>query len=392
MRGGVDRGHDRAGREPPRPPALIAVALVGVLGIVVLLVFGFSLGAWWAVGSPALGRHSDGLDTFLEAFRIVLSVVAGLGGVVALVMVYRRQRFGEIADHRADLAEQRENTRLLHERFRQAVEQLGHDNPSVRLGGVHAMTTVADDWDSREGRQMCIDVLCSYLRMPVADEPSPGEAPDDHLAWRAFREVRHTILRIIAAHLRPDGSAVGWQGHDFDLRGITVDLDWDLTGAVFPDDSTFDLSGAIFSAGRVNLGNADFIGGTVSFVEAEFAGATVGFHGARFTDGTVSFDNAGFTAGDIHFDDAAFEGGDVRFDRAEFVGGTVDFDGARFTTSDVHRDQPDTAGRAIGFGSAVSGFCFHGRPVAAPGVLLNLPPGTMRVQERAPDAEADPAG
>lgn len=103
MRGGVDRGHDRAGRVPPRPPALIAVALVGVLGIVVLLVFGFSLGAWWAVGSPALGRHSDGLDTFLEAFRIVLSVVAGLGGVVALVMVYRRQRFGEIADHRADL-------------------------------------------------------------------------------------------------------------------------------------------------------------------------------------------------------------------------------------------------------------------------------------------------
>ena len=88
---------------------------------------------------------------------------------------------------------------MLNERFTTIAAQLGHDQAAVRLAGVHAMAGLADDWE--ENRQTCIDVLCAYLRMPY--EPDPGdEAPTaERLKFRAIREVRHTVIRVIAAHL-----------------------------------------------------------------------------------------------------------------------------------------------------------------------------------------------
>jgi hypothetical protein len=67
------------------------------------------------------------------------------------------------------------------------------------------MAGLADDWE--ENRQTCVDVLCGYLRMPY--EPDPGEeAPGpERLAFRASREVRHTVIRVITAHLQ--GGAAG---------------------------------------------------------------------------------------------------------------------------------------------------------------------------------------
>jgi hypothetical protein len=62
------------------------------------------------------------------------------------------------------------------------------------------MAGLADDWP--ENRQTCVDVLRGYLRMPY--EPDPGEkAPEpERLAFRASREVRHTVIRVIVAHLK----------------------------------------------------------------------------------------------------------------------------------------------------------------------------------------------
>ena len=97
------------------------------------------------------------------------------------------------------LGEQR--TRTLNERFATAAEQLGSDKPAaVRLAGVYAMAGLADDWE--ENRQTCVDVLCAYLRMPY--EPDPGQdAPEpQRLDFQALREVRHTVIRVITAHLK----------------------------------------------------------------------------------------------------------------------------------------------------------------------------------------------
>ena len=242
----------------------------------------------------------------------------------------------------ATLAAQR--TRTLNERFAAAAGQLGGDKPpAVRLAGVYAMAGLADDWP--ENRQTCVDVLCGYLRMPY--EPDPGwEAPrPEQLAFRASREVRHTVIRVIAAHLKDDG-AVSWQGLNFDFTGAVFD-GGDFSGAKFSGGTfafdTAEFSGvdvrfdrAEFSGGRVRFDRAEFSGGRVSFDRAEFSGGTVDFGGARFSGGTVDFTGASFSGGKVAFNRGWFFRGVVRFNGAKFSGGAVDFAFAAFAGGSVY--------------------------------------------------------
>ena len=230
------------------------------------------------------------------------------------------------------LAEQR--TRTLNERFATAAGQLGDDKPAaVRLAGVYAMAGLADEWE--ENRQICVDVLCGYLRMPY--EPDPGQdAPEpERLAFRASREVRHTVIRVITAHLEV-GAAVSWQGLDFDFTGAVFD-GGDFDGAEFSG-GTVSFTGAKFSDGWVSFVGAEFSDGWVSFVGAEFSGGTVSFVGAKFSGGTVSFVGAKFSGGTVSFDGAKFSGSPVSFDGAKFSGSPVSFDGAKFSGSEVSFD------------------------------------------------------
>jgi uncharacterized protein YjbI with pentapeptide repeats len=182
------------------------------------------------------------------------------------------------------LSEQR--TRTLNERFATAAEQLGSDKPAVRLAGVYAMAGLADDWE--ENRQTCVDVLCAYLRMPY--EPDPGQdAPrQERLAFQAIREVRHTVIGVITAHLKKD-VATSWQGLNFDFRGVVFD------GG--------DFRGAQFSGGIVNFSRAGFSGGIVDFHAVQFCGGTVYFGRAQFSGGRVDFHFAEFSGGTVDFSD-----------------------------------------------------------------------------------------
>src|SRR6516225_6176778 len=150
-------------------------------------------------------------------------------------------------------------TRILNERFDTVAEHLGSDKPpAVRLAGVYAMAGLADDWPDH--RQMCVEVLCGYLRMPHEPEPGDDATVEKRLAFGASREVRHTVIRVIAAHL--DGTApVSWCG-----------LNFDFAGAVFDGG---DFRGARFSSGTVNFTGAEFPAGEVTFAGAEFSGGTV---------------------------------------------------------------------------------------------------------------------
>ena len=173
------------------------------------------------------------------------------------------------------LAEQR--TRTLNERFATAADQLGSDKPAaVRLAGVYAMAGLADDWDfSKANQQTCVDVLCAYLRMPY--EPDPGKDSPEQLAFQSSREVRHTVIRVIGAHLKKD-AAVSWQGRSFDFNGVVFD------GGDFRD--------AEFSGNQAVFDNAEFSGGSVRFNHAKFSGDWVFFGGAKFSGGTVRFELA----------------------------------------------------------------------------------------------------
>ncbi len=264
-------------------------AVVGLAGLAWL--------AWVLLGLAGYRQHgAPALKDTVSVLQLVFATVAGAGALVALIVAYRRQKISE-----ADSVHDR--TRVFNERFTTIAAQLGDAQPAVRLAGVHAMAGLADDW--KQNRQTCVDVLCAYLRLPYEPAPARGDDADpaERTAYRANREVRHTVIRVIGAHLRP-GAAASWQGLDFDFTGVVFD------GG--------DFSGAVFSGAEVRFDGAVFSGGAVLFYGAAFSGGTVGFDNTRFSGGTVNFSGG-----------TEFSGAEVSFTGAVFSGGLVDFFGAK---------------------------------------------------------------
>ena len=209
--------------------------------------------------------------------EVTAAIIAASVSVLTLIGTLAAQYVGRRATSKQldrTLGEQR--TRALNERFATSAEQLGSDKPAVRLTGVYAMAGLADDWE--ENRQVCVDVLCAYLRMPYEPDPGQGAPEPQQLVFQASREVRLTVIRVVTSHLK-EGAPVSWQGLNFDFTGVVVD------GADFSDaqfsGATVDFDRAQFSGGTVGFDFADFSGGEVSFDEAQFSGGIVNFSGAN---------------------------------------------------------------------------------------------------------------
>jgi uncharacterized protein YjbI with pentapeptide repeats len=302
----------------------------------------------------------------------VIAAIIAAGGVVltvaATVAVQIAGRRATSRDTQQALEEQRkqldttlavQRARTLNERFATAAGQLGSDKPpEVRLAGLYAMAGLADDWP--ENRQTCVDVLCAYLRIPYESDPGQ-DAPDrQRLVFRASREVRHTAIRVIAAHLRND-AAVSWVGLDLDFTGAVLD-GGDFAAAQFSGgeisfrDTEFsgDVSfmAAWFSGGRVTFEGAQFSGGTVDFTAARFSGGQVDFTFARFSGARVSFGGVQFGDGLVAFAGAQFSGGQVDFTLAQFSAGTVAFVSAGFSGGTVTFDDAGFFGGRVVFGDA----------------------------------------
>jgi uncharacterized protein YjbI with pentapeptide repeats len=418
------RWWSRSGNDRQRPVAVRAPLFVHVgvlLLIAVAVAAAAGVGMWLAFGRPHLsvpgtatpagtapgGATGWSVQNTFDAMKIVLSVVAGIGGVVALTVGYRKQGHNEAAEHR-------ENTKLFNDRFGKAADELGSDKAAVRLAGVYAMAGLADDWAG--GRQTCIDVLCAYLRMPYTPPPAPadippsattaptelplhtGVRPDDGDAHQE-RQVRHTVLDLLREHLLPAGTdgRPRWHGHRFNLNGAVFDggdlSRIDVTAGTFLNLRAAKFSGgtvtfsdaqfsggtvtfgyAQFSGGTVNLGHAEFSGGAVDFTYAKFCGVLVNFGDAKFSGGMVDFSGAEFSDGMVNFDHARFSGGMVNFSGAGFSGGIVNLSGAEFSDGMVTFRSARFAGGMVNFsgagfsGSAVS---FRGAGFSSGTVTFN---------------------
>ncbi len=112
------------------------------------------------------------------------------------------------------------------------------------------MARLADDWSAQ--RQVCVDVLCAYLRMPW---PSEGDA-----VRSSDGKVREAILSVTSSHLRGDRDVPDWKTLNFDFSGavfrsirlynIAFASVSNFTGARFEGMNTFErctfLQGANF--------------------------------------------------------------------------------------------------------------------------------------------------
>ena len=290
----------------------------------------------------------------------IIAASVGVLTVIATVAVQISGRRATSRDTQKALEEQRkqldrtlaeQRTRTLNERFATAAGQLGDDkSAAVRLAGVYAMAGLADDWP--ENRQTCVDVLCAYLRLPYDPQPGDDASSAVWATYQASREVRHTVIRVITAHLRKD-AAVSWQCLNFDFTGVVFD-GGDFSGAQFSGGhAVFDR--AEFSSGQVYFNLAEFSGGEVYFSGAQFSGGEVHFVGASFSGSTVYFNLAEFSGGEVNFSGAEFSGGEVIFMGVEFSGGTVNFGRVEFSAGGVFGGAQFSGGRVGFIGAGFSG-------------------------------------
>lgn len=305
-------------------------------------------GIWLVLGLPSLETATSVSPKALDTVATrSFAVVAGLVGVALLSIAYKRQSG--------------EETKLFTERFTTAVSQLGEDQAAVRLGGVHALAHLADDAPDQGLRQMCVDVLCAYLRNPTPADLPEGTTPDQQQAHHervvehaTMREVRLTIVRTITQRIR---NHTVWINCDFDFTGVTFEHTVDFTGVTFDGRADFSnttftresiFSGAVFNglasfSGSTFINNAAFVGSTFArggmFTRVAFGKGAI-FAEARFKNG-AGFAKSTFAAGAV-FSGVKFEGGagfagvifseSASFSGAAFSRG-ANFTGARFSVS-----------------------------------------------------------
>jgi hypothetical protein len=277
----------------------------------------------------ANGSTGDKAATRIDAIRTGLTIGAGTGGLAALALAARRQWLSERAQiHTESDASERRVTEI----FNRAVEQLGHEKPQVRLGGLYSLERLGVAVPGQ--RQAIVNVICGYLRMPYNppyvpsafdvvfsghDRTSAGSPrsirPDARRQGEESRrelEVRQTAQRILADRLSKD-DAYGWRALDGGALKVS------LRRAVLVD---FDMSSCKID--RADFELARFVG-TTHFEGTEFVGQThfnaAVFEGpcwirfSRFPDGAW-FDGVEFT-NFAWFDETKFVD-HVRFPKAEF--------------------------------------------------------------------------
>ncbi|MCD0446444.1 pentapeptide repeat-containing protein [Glycomyces sp. A-F 0318] len=290
--------------------------VVVVAGVVII---GAGAGAWWLVDPLSAATTADRAGAVQATFTLAF----GFGGVATLALFARRQWHQErvheherqvAADGRYD-AEQKRIT----DQYIQAIEQLGHDSSSVRLGGLYALDRLGRNHPDQ--RQVVAEVWCAYLRRrfdpyQVLVEPI-GDRTSADVVTAAFEEfqVRATTQRLLARHLRPrpnpsTGADEHWQLERIDLTGAAL-VNPDFRDCVLPLMEARGLQcfrRARFDRARFTapsfLQEARFHE-PASFEDAQFA-EIVSFHGAVFAE-DVSFRGVEFK-GVARFDEVQFDG------------------------------------------------------------------------------------
>lgn len=382
-----------------RPSVIVPTILLFIVVGAVLL---------WRIPEILLKNWLEGVNVDDSIVRLSLGsaaqiVLFALGGIIAIVGVglslsrhgleldsnardqaKEERRIQELAEERAIDAE-----RELRTRFVNAVGLLSDpDRPTTRQAGVYALAALADDWSAfgrLDERQVCIDVLCGYLRSKWKRNSPNADAE---------RSIRSAGFDVIGTHLRPEIDAPDWRGSRFNLRGALVDFDANLSG-IDTENTIIDLTAARLAGGDLNFNRSRFVSGSLTFQEStlsggrvmltgsvfggdvvSFAGATlagselffrrstfvdgaVDFTSLKLSDGSIRFMGAKFDGGTVDLSDTTLSGGSIDFRLANLSAGTIDFSGSRFSGGRVDFRRTRLRGSEFDFdGSSFAGSVF----------------------------------
>jgi hypothetical protein len=288
----------------------LSVAITITVLFAASLAIALSYAGYYFLLRPATRLVGIKYQDLAEVVKIALTVVAGIGGTVALTVAVRKQKFAEQQHGLSEADATRQDRRILDERFRNAVEQLGKESAVVRIGGAYSLAKLADDWSA--GRQTCINTLCGYLRFPHG--PS-GDADGE-------REVRQTIIDIIRQRLSRTAE-ISWDGKLFDLTGAVLDH-LDLSD-IFLKESTLRLRGCVIQAATFRMKEFRVMGGEVDARDLRvMEGVTLDAQGGYLSDsGKVSLAGSTISSGTATFEDVQIDGGRLELDNVRVDGSGV---------------------------------------------------------------------
>lgn len=353
-----------------RPIALgwivfLATGVALVLGALATVVFAFLAAGTWPWDAKLPLDSAQWYDVTRSSIATVGLI--GLGG--GAILAYRRQQTTERLQRTTELLHelQRDQQQLdrdrhsldvamrseagkadLRTRYATAAAQLGHAGAAVRLSGVYALAALADDWHEAGNtaqQNVCIDVLCAYLRMRYV----PYDPDDPTSAPAGEREVRLTVISVIRNHLLDPDEPNSWCDKNLDFTDAHFD-GGSFESVTFHGGAIF--TGAKFSGGDVLFMGAKFSGANVNFTKAQFSGGSVNFNCAKFSSGTVDFGSAEVSDGYVNFSGADFSGADVLFGGTKFSGGTTYFAAAKFSGGNVNFTSTEFSGGSVYFSAA----------------------------------------
>jgi hypothetical protein len=104
------------------------------------------------------------------------TLLQGVGGLAVLIGAFFTYRQVQTSRRQLEIAQHGQVT----ERFTRAIDQLGHENLDVRLGGIYTLERIAND--SAQDRTIVTEILTAFIRGHAPWPPSrPGLA--DCLRW-----------------------------------------------------------------------------------------------------------------------------------------------------------------------------------------------------------------
>jgi Pentapeptide repeats (8 copies) len=211
--------------------------------------------AWWLV-PPLLYRHT-GADAAARLKAITdtrTALFAGLIGVGALLTFWLNSRVYRITARTLQVTEQGHIT----ERYTKAIEQLGDDGLTIRLGGIYALERITVD--SERDHPTFVEVLSAFVRESAA-APPPDDGPEQKPKPATDVQAALTVLGRLPKRANVSrGDLSGAQLAGTDLTGAQL-TGTDLAGAR--------LGGANLAGAA--LGGADLAGADLNV--ANLAGA-----------------------------------------------------------------------------------------------------------------------
>ena len=170
--------------------------VVGILSLLLVLLFAVFVGVMWVEG---IETYVTGLLDSTGKSELLKFIGIAMGGILIAQQAmasHRRAKAMEesaIAQARATGEQVQANLHTergqRQERLKNAIEHLGHESDSVRLGGAYELFHLAQD--TEDMRQTVLDILCAHIRRTTGDR-----AYREHHASEPSEEVR-SVLNLL---------------------------------------------------------------------------------------------------------------------------------------------------------------------------------------------------